>query len=108
MQPVIKPFKGTDCSIVLLQYAAVATQIGTAARAEAPVRALKAISPNITKKRLPKPEPRYAFVACFTACFALLFSKSQMLHGHCMDLKRQLGAQDARVATHSALMKNSH
>lgn len=39
----------------LLQYASLATQIGTAAMAEAPVRALKAISPNITKKRVPKP-----------------------------------------------------
>ena len=39
------------------QYASLATQIGKAARAEAPVRALKAISPNITKKRVPKPEP---------------------------------------------------
>lgn len=40
-----------------MQYASLATQIGTAARAEAPVRALKAISPNITKKRVTKPEP---------------------------------------------------
>ena len=70
----MKAIKGIDCSVVLLQYAAVATQIGTAARAEAPVRALKAISPNITKKRLPKPEPRYAQVACFIECPILVRS----------------------------------
>ncbi len=43
--------------LVLVQYASLATQIGTAARAEAPIRALKAISPNITKKRVPRLEP---------------------------------------------------
>eukprot|EP00884_Botryococcus_braunii_P003070 jgi/Botrbrau1/12764/Bobra.0238s0003.1 len=35
----------------VLRYAAMAAQIGVAARAEAPLRALKAITPNITKKR---------------------------------------------------------
>ncbi|KAK9917104.1 hypothetical protein WJX75_000928 [Coccomyxa subellipsoidea] len=35
----------------VLRYAALATQIGTAARAEPPLRVLKAKSPNITKKR---------------------------------------------------------
>lgn len=46
-----------QCGEMSVQYASLATQIGTAARAEAPVRALKAISPNITKKRALKPEP---------------------------------------------------
>jgi hypothetical protein len=40
-----------DSTAGVLQYAAMATQIGNAARAEAPKRAIKAKSPNITKKR---------------------------------------------------------
>ena len=40
-----------DSTAGVLQYAAMATQIGNAARAEAPKRARKAMSPNISKKR---------------------------------------------------------
>ena len=64
-------------AVVLLQYASMATQIGTAARAEAPLRALKAISPNITKKRVPKPAPatRYSMLqsSFATTHFLLMF-----------------------------------
>jgi hypothetical protein len=35
----------------VLRYAALAAQIGVAARAAAPLRVLKAVTPNITKKR---------------------------------------------------------
>ncbi|BDA50338.1 probable Kinesin-like protein KIF22 at N-terminal half [Coccomyxa sp. Obi] len=42
----------------VLRYAALATQIGTAARAEPPLRVLKAKSPNITKKRKAAAEPQ--------------------------------------------------
>ncbi|KAL0031011.1 hypothetical protein WJX79_008907 [Trebouxia sp. C0005] len=48
--------KDYDETSHVLKYASLATQIGTAARAEAPIRALKAISPNITKKRVPRLE----------------------------------------------------
>ena len=58
-----------DTTAGVLQYAAMATHIGNAARAEAPKRVKKAISPNITKKRkivLPKD-------GCVLASRALLF-----------------------------------
>ncbi|KAK9805478.1 hypothetical protein WJX72_000545 [[Myrmecia] bisecta] len=47
--------KDYDETTHVLKYAALAAQIGTAARLEAPARALKAVSPNITKKRAAPP-----------------------------------------------------